>query len=86
MGLALACLLAVAMRMPLTWLIKAPQTGLMGGWVASEYGCTAIPSGGGWLLVGLVQCGGGFAGFFFFGRYNLLIFSNYLTSNNRALM
>jgi hypothetical protein len=53
MRLALAYLLAVAMRMPLTWLMKAFQTGLMGGWVASEYGCTAIPSGG-WLLVGLV--------------------------------
>jgi hypothetical protein len=79
MRLALAYLLAVAMRMPLTWLMKTFQTGLMGGWVASEYGCTAIPSGG-WLLVGLVQCGGGFAGGFFFGRYNLLIFSNYLTS------
>jgi hypothetical protein len=49
MRLALAYLLAVAMRMPLTWLMKAFQTGLVGGWVASEYGTS-----GGWLLVGLV--------------------------------
>jgi hypothetical protein len=76
MGLALAYLLALAlaMKMPLTWLMKTFQTGLMGGWVVSEYGCTAIPSGG-WWLVGLVWCGG-FVGGFFFCRYNLLTSSN----------